>query len=153
VKGLFATVSADGHDPRHRGGADAPRGAVLDCPLPPLIDASIPRRSRYRFLAAEDLARRHSRWLVALVCGCALAVAASYTAVAALGYVLFSLFATGQPSWAWQFHRGARRHGDRCIPACRFLRLWRGATRDPRRVSPRRAYVDPGNATLKRRRR
>jgi len=80
-------------------------------------------------------------------------VAASYTAVAALGYVLLSLFATGEPRLSWQFTAVVAVVVLACILGVSLLRLWQW--RDP---GPAIAfllgarYVDPAKCTLNERR-
>jgi len=80
-------------------------------------------------------------------------VAASYTAVAALGYVLFSLFATGQPHLAWQFTAALGATVIACILGVSLLRLWQWRDAGPAIAFLLGArYVDPGKCTLNERR-
>ena len=80
-------------------------------------------------------------------------MAASYTAVAALGYALASLFATGDGRVPWQFTAVVGAVVIACIVGVSLLRLWQW--RDP---GPAIAfllgarYVDPGKCTLGERR-
>jgi Zn-dependent protease with chaperone function len=79
----------------------------------------------------------------------ALAVAASYTAVAALGWMLLGLFATGEGRVPWQFTAAVGGLVVLCILGVSLLRLWqwRDAGLAIAELLGAR-YIEPGSCTL-----
>jgi Zn-dependent protease with chaperone function len=80
-------------------------------------------------------------------------VAASYTAVGALGYALASLFATGEGQVPWQFATAVGAVVIACILGVSLLRLWQWRDAGPAIAFLLGArYVDPGKCALNERR-
>jgi len=76
-------------------------------------------------------------------------VAASYTALAALGYAIVSLFATGEGHVPWQFSAAVGGAVVICIVGASLHRLWQLREGGPAIAYLLGArYVEPGNCTL-----